>query len=185
MNRQDNTNDKKWLIVYSSITGNTKQIAEAMYNAFEENEADIYSINDVQNFSLDDFANYNNIIVGYWLIRGGPDNKTQDFLTKLHNKTVVLFQTQGAYLNTEHSVTAFAKAAIYLNTSNKILGTFASQGKFNLELLAKHHKTVTKEQQERWEIAKNHPNEEDFQRAKDFIKAMKAKLIMIQKFAKK
>ena len=27
---------KKWLIVYSSVTGNTKQIAEAIYDGFGE-----------------------------------------------------------------------------------------------------------------------------------------------------
>ena len=37
---------KKWLIVYSSVTGNTKQIAEAIYDGFGEDMADIFAIRD-------------------------------------------------------------------------------------------------------------------------------------------
>ena len=93
---------KKWLIVYSSVTGNTKQIAEAIYDGFGENVADIFAIRD--EFNLED---YDNIAVGYWLTRGEPDKMVQELLKKLNNKTVILFQTQGAELNSEHSITAF------------------------------------------------------------------------------
>lgn len=121
---------KKWLIVYSSVTGNTKQIAEAIYNGFGEDMADIFAIRD--KFNLED---YDNIAVGYWLTRGEPDKMVQELLKKLNNKTVILFQTQGAELNSEHSITAFARAASYLGENCKVLGTFASQGKINPAML--------------------------------------------------
>ena len=104
---------KKWLIVYSSVTGNTKQIAEAIYDGFGENVADIFAIRD--EFNLED---YDNIAVGYWLTRGEPDKMVQELLKKLNNKTVILFQTQGAELNSEHSITAFARAASYLSSKH-------------------------------------------------------------------
>lgn len=56
-------------------------------------------------------------------------------IEKLNNKTVILFQTQGAELNSEHSITAFARAASYLGENCKVLGTFASQGKINPAML--------------------------------------------------
>ena len=46
---------KKWLIVYSSVTGNTKQIAEAIYDGFGEDMADIFAIRD--EFNLEDYDN--------------------------------------------------------------------------------------------------------------------------------
>ena len=57
----------KWLIIYSSITGNTKLIAEKMREAV--GEADIF---DVKNAPAD-FSNYEVVALGYWLKRGGPD----------------------------------------------------------------------------------------------------------------
>ena len=123
---------KKWLIVYSSVTGNTKQIAEAIYDGFGEDMANIFAIRD--EFNLED---YDNIAVGYWLTRGEPDKMVQELLKKLNNKTVILFQTQGAELNSEHSITAFARAASYLGENCKVLGTFASQGKINPAMLIK------------------------------------------------
>ena len=44
---------KKWLIVYSSVTGNTKQIAEAIYDGFGEDMANIFAIRD--EFNLEDY----------------------------------------------------------------------------------------------------------------------------------
>ena len=121
---------KKWLIVYSSVTGNTKQIAEAIYDGFGENVADIFAIRDEFNFE-----DYDNIAVGYWLTRGEPDKMVQELLKKLNNKTVILFQTQGAELNSEHSITAFARAASYLGENCKVLGTFASQAKMLIKMI--------------------------------------------------
>lgn len=175
---------KKWLIVYSSVTGNTKQIAEAIYNGFNEGEADIYAVKD--DFNL---ADYDNIAVGYWLTRGEPDKMVQGLLSKLNNKTVVLFQTQGTELNSEHSITAFARAASYLGDNCKVLGTFASQGKINPAMLEMRKMAgkdnphaATPENIKRWEQASMHPNEEDFSRAKDFVKAMKRKIALREKY---
>lgn len=175
---------KKWLIVYSSVTGNTKQIAEAIYNGFNEGEADIYAVKD--NFNL---ADYDNIAVGYWLTRGEPDKKVQELLAKLNNKTVILFQTQGAELNSEHSITAFARAASYLGDNCKVLGTFASQGKINPVMLERRKNAdkndphaATPRNLERWQKASMHPNEEDFSRARAFVEAMKRKISLRGKY---
>lgn len=175
---------KKWLIVYSSVTGNTKQIAEAIYDGFGENVADIFAIRD--EFNLED---YDNIAVGYWLTHGEPDKMVQELLKKLNNKTVILFQTQGAELNSEHSITAFARAASYLGENCKVLGTFASQGKINPAMLERRKNAdkndphaATPRNLERWQKASIHPNEEDFSRAKEFVKSMQRKIALREKY---
>lgn len=175
---------KKWLIIYSSVTGNTKQIAKAIYEGFGENIADIFAIQD--EFKLE---NYNNVAVGYWLTRGEPDKMVQELLKKLNNKIVILFQTQGAELNSEHSITAFARAASYLGDNCKVLGTFASQGKINPAILEKRKNidknnphAPTPRNLERWQKASIHPNEEDISRAKDFVKSMQRKIALREKY---
>lgn len=178
---------KKWLIVYSSVTGNTKKIATAIYNSFGKNEADIYAVQD--EFNIDA---YDNIAIGYWLTRGGPDKSIQDLLAKLQHKTVILFQTQGAELNSEHSITAFARAASYLGSNCRVLGTFASQGKINPAMLARRRSSdpsdphaATERNIKRWEKASHHPNDEDFARAQEFVTAMKHKLDLRAKYLAK
>ena len=181
---------QKWLIVYSSVTGNTKQIAKAMYSAFAENEADIFSIKDVDKIVLDD---YDYIAVGYWLTRGAPDRAVQQLLSEISGKTVVLFQTHGAEIGSEHAVTAFARAASRLGNDCDVLGTFSSQGKINPALLARRQNSADKNDphaanernRKRWENAAKHPDENDLQRAKDFISAMKHKLTLREKYIKR
>lgn len=179
----------KWLIVYSSATGNTQKIAQAIYAGFAEGEADIYNIKESDKFNLDD---YDNIAVGYWLTRGGPDKSIQDLLSKLHNKQVALFQTHGTEIGSEHCFTAFARAATYLPSDNLVLATFTCQGKINPALLAKRFNgdkndphTATERNKARWASAAAHPNAEDFQRAKDFVGAIKHKLALRQKYLHK
>ena len=180
----------KWLIVYSSLTGNTKQIAEAMYTTFTNGEADIFSIKEIDKINLDD---YDYIAVGYWLTRGAPDKTVQEFLTTIKHKTVMLFQTHGTEPGSEHAVTAFARAAYKLGEDCTILGTFSSQGKINPALLARRQNNTdkndphaaTERNKKRWESAAKHPDENDIQRAKDFIAAMKHKLALREKYLNK
>ena len=115
--------------------------------------------------------------------------ENQPVLGKLNNKTVILFQTQGAELNSEHSITAFARAASYLGENCKVLGTFASQGKINPAMLERRKNAdkndphaATPRNLERWQKASMHPNEEDFSRAKEFVKAMQRKIALREKY---
>lgn len=181
----EQAHNDKWLIVYSSVTGNTQQIAEALQEGFGARNADLFSIKDADSFSADD---YENIAVGYWLTRGAPDAGIQEFLHGLHNKTIILFQTQGSLLGSEHSVTAFARAALHLAPDNTVLGTFASQGKINPALLARRKEdpgnphSANERNKRRWAAAASHPDESDLQRARDFTAAMQHKLELRRKY---
>ena len=73
----------QWQVVYSSVTGNTRQIAEAMAAAVE------VVPESVEEAAVRDGAEI--VAVGYWLWRGGPDPKTAAFLHKLHDVVVILF----------------------------------------------------------------------------------------------
>ena len=66
----------KWKIVVSSVTGNTKKIADAMAEAVGTKAIDLKDASPEK-----DGAEI--VAVGFWLWRGGPDPKTADFLSKL------------------------------------------------------------------------------------------------------
>lgn len=177
---------KKWLMAYSSNTGNTKRVAEAMFAALPEGSL-LKSVKEAP--SADDF---DVVAVGYWVTRGGPDPLTQAFLPTIRNKEVVLFQTLGAEPDSEHATTSLARAAYLVGEECTILGTFSCRGKINPALLARrkdlpkdnpHHPSEANIA--RWSAAAAHPDETDLENAKAFVGAMTRKLLMREAYKQK
>lgn len=76
----------KVLIAYSSRTGNTRRVAEALAKAAPEGSL-LARVEDTP--SADGF---DVVFAGYWLDRGGPDAKAKEFLHSLHGKHIVLLR---------------------------------------------------------------------------------------------
>ena len=164
---------KEWCVIYSSLTGNTKLVAEAMA---EEADADIFSVAEAP----EDLSGYEAVALGYWLRLGAPDPKMLALLPKIEGKDVVFFQTHGTDPGSEHAVTAFARAGYALGADCYIAGTFSCQGKLNPKIVEKRKKEAAaeddphagKKAQARWQRAASHPDAEDLQRAHDFMRVM-------------
>ena len=170
----------KWLIIYSSLTGNTKKIAEKIYES--AGDADIFDIKSAPK----NFSDYEVVALGYWLKRGAPDPLMTELLPKIHDTKVILFQTHGTEKFTEHSITAFARAGYLLGENCKILGTFSCQGKINPALIEKRMKSGENDPHlaniDRWKKAADHPNEEDLQDAANFVETIKRKILILKKY---
>ena len=172
---------RKWAVIYSSTTGNTKAIAEEIAGA---SGGDIFRVQDAPT----DLSVYDVVALGYWLRRGGPDDLMKAYLPKVNDACVILFQTHGADVGSEHAVTSFARAAYLLGADCEILGTFSAQGKLAPALIARRKKSQpddthnSPEAQERWLRAAEHPNEEDRAAARAFVEKMEHKLDLLDKF---
>lgn len=174
----------KWCVIYSSVTGNTKQIAEAIA---EEAGADIFRVQDAP----EDLSAYDIIAVGYWLRLGQPDPMMMPYLPKVKNKLVVLFQTHGTEPTSEHAVTSFARAGHMLGVGCDILGTFGCQGRVNPALLERRAKMrtdpddphQTAENQARRARAAAHPDEQDLADARALVSKMERKKLQREKYA--
>jgi flavodoxin len=161
----------KGLIVYSSLTGNTKKIAEAIYEAIPF-EKEIYS--EDENYDLDQ---YDVIIIGYWLDKGMCNKKIKEIIEKLENKDIVLFGTLGARDKGEYYESIKKKIEAIIPESNKMLGHFLCQGKIDERLTEKYKEMIKespnaehiKEQLKNHYEAASHPDLNDLQMAKDFI----------------
>ena len=164
---------RKWAVIYSSTTGNTKAIAEEITGA---SGGDIFRVQDAPT----DLSAYDVVALGYWLRRGAPDPKMLALLPKIEGKDVVFFQTHGTDPGSEHAVTAFARAGYALGADCYIAGTFSCQGKLNPKIVEKRKKEAAaeddphagKKAQARWQRAANHPDAEDLQRAHGFMRVM-------------
>lgn len=172
----------KWAVIYSSVTGNTRQIAEAI--AAQAGNADIFRVQDAPK----DLAGYDIAAIGYWLRLGQPDPLTLKYLAGVRNARVVFFQTHGTDPTSEHAITSFARAGYHLGTGCEILGTFGCRGKINPVMLEKRKKAGVDDphggakSMERWQLAALHPDAQDLADAREFVGHMEHKLAMRERF---
>ena len=161
---------EKWLIIYTSVTGNTERVAQAMTEAVAAagGMVEVYPLKEAPA----DLSPYTVIAAGYWLRSGGPSDEMAAFLPQIEDKEVILFETHGSLPKSEHAVTAFARAAYLLGKGCRILGTFACQGRINPALLEKRRQSAsddphkpTAASEARWAQAESHPDDADLQAA--------------------
>ena len=172
----------KWAVIYSSITGNTREIAEAIAAEMRlDKEVDVFRIEDAPA----DVSGYEVVALGYWLRRGGPDDLMKAYMPNVKNTKVIFFQTHGTEPTSEHAMTAFARAGNLIGEGNFILGTFGCVGKVSPKLIEKRLQNatanddhVTEEKMRRWERAKTHPDEQDKANARALIARIKKKKIL-------
>lgn len=158
----------KSIVVYSSVTGNTKMVAEAIAEELGAKQ----SLFPVEHAPID--VECDLIAVGFWVNRGNADIKTAKYLEQLKNKNVALFATLGAYPDSQHAIDSIKNAAQFLDESNKVVGSFICQGKVNPKLIERmtemfpkgHSHEINEERRERHKVASTHPDENDLMNAK-------------------
>ncbi len=163
----------KTLITYSSLTGNTKIIAQSIYESYKL--ADFFEINDVKNFN-----DYDLIILGGWIDKGTLNKYVHSRLDEIKNKNVAFFFTLGAFPTSMHAYRCIqAIKQPLLENNNNILGHYHCMGAIDKHYrekmynLPKDHPNYPNEERlKRWAVSDNHPNEEDIYGAKDFICAV-------------
>lgn len=166
-------NERKSLVVYSSLTGNTKKVAEAVQSVIPN--CDIFPVENAPE-NLDD---YYFVSVGYWVDRGLPDAKSKKFIKSLKNMNVALFGTLGAYPDSPHALGCIRDSEAMLKkegSNNNVLGSFLCLGKIDPKLIDYMGKfmgdthPVTPERKERLLQAQTHPDENDLEQVKAVFK---------------
>jgi flavodoxin len=154
----------KALIVYSSLTGNTKKLAEAL-NTLIGGEKTFCPIREAPHP-----AGYDLVAVGYYLMAGKPDPESAAYLAKIGDCQLFLFATHGAAAGSDHALKAMALARS-LAPAARIAGTFDCPGEVNPAFLEKARK---KDPPPPWiedaPGAIGHPNGTDIQRLTDTLK---------------
>ena len=76
----------KKLVIYSTLTGNTKKIAEAIYSVIE-GDKEIMDVKDSMKININD---YDKIALGYWMDKGDADDKMKSFMKNTDMHTFLL-----------------------------------------------------------------------------------------------
>jgi len=149
----------KSLVVYSSQTGNTKKLAETVYE-FLSGEKEIYAVTEAP-----DPTGYDLVALGFWFKGEKPDPNSMEYLPKLAGKSLFLFATHGAPEEYDHVAKGIEQAK-NLAEGAKIIGTFSCQGEVNPKVL-EAVRAKEKEKQPVWieraEEAVGHPDQSDIQ----------------------
>jgi flavodoxin len=153
----------KTLVTYDSRTGNTKHIAEAIFDAVDGEKA-LIPISDGPD--LDDFSL---VFIGFPVHSHSVPYKVETFLKSIPGgKKIALFSTHGTLTGSRLSREAL-EYAVTLASKARVLGTFTCRGKVSfeaLEVLGKspEHTAWT----EMAASARSHPDESDFKDAQAF-----------------
>lgn len=166
----------KKAIVFSSVTGNTKKVAYEILKAMPTTK--IYDLKDGSQGIEEEL-----LFLGYWVDRARPNKEMEVFMEQLKGKHIATFGTLGAYPDSEHAETTLKNVTEIIEKNNILLGNFLCQGKIDpkiTEMFKKsgangpHH--MTEERLKRHQEAAKHPNEKDFEAARNFIREMLGQL---------
>ncbi|MFP3928109.1 MAG: flavodoxin family protein [Desulfobacteraceae bacterium] len=166
----------KALVTYYSETGNTKKVAENIYEALEEVKKDLTPIDETVNP-----GEYDVIFCGFPVHAHSVPPKAASFIKGLpEGSRIALFATHGSLRGGELAVTAFHHA-LTLASKLKVLGTFGCRGKVKPSIIEgmmkkPEHKAWAEEAQS----ATGHPDRHDMEDAAQFAALMIQKARRLQ-----
>jgi len=159
-------------IVYSSITGNTKKVADAIFNSLE-GKAKIFRVKKDE-FNYKDF---DIILIGYWCRRTFMDNDSFELLKTIKGKKIATFGTAGMYPDSTYANKCHEKIQQEIKKENEFIGSFLCQGKISEKRTEERLKIpkgkphyLGEEGLKRHIESRKHPNEEDLNNAVSYFK---------------
>ncbi len=164
----------KILVSYSSRTGNTKAVAEAIAAALGE-QATLASVAEAPDVSAFDC-----VIVGFWIDKGRPNSEALRYIRKLNGKRVAYFFTLGADADSGHANDCVERSNACFE-GNELVGSFLCQGRIS-ESMMKWMKRIptwmphgpSPERLARWERAATHPDADDLANAGEYFRNLLA-----------
>lgn len=153
------------LVAYYSLTGNTKKIAEAIFEALPPPKA-IHPLADVHNLE-----EYDLVFAGFPVQSHSVPHKVEQFLKTIpKGKKLALFSTHGSLTGSRLSREAIEHAVV-VSSQAKLISTFSCRGKVSpqaLEVLSRspEHEAWT----DMAASAGPHPNKHDLAEARAFAR---------------
>ena len=153
----------KACIVYSSCTGNTRKVAEALADT---SGIPCFAVRHAPN--PDDF---DLLALGFWVRKGLPDARAQRYMARVRDKHVFFFGTLGAWPHSEHARRCLVATHELLQAGgNTVMDGFLCQGRVNPQVIAasqrKGRHPMSAERYARLLEAERHPDATDLAAAR-------------------
>ncbi len=164
----------KYAIVYSSQTGNTKMIAEAISKVFTKEECMYFG---EPNYEKTKDADV--IFAGFWTDKGSCSSVLIDYFSQLHNKQIVLFGTCGYGGSEAYYDSILQRVSALIEDDCTYVDGFMCQGKMPIEIRERYEMKMAeapekmKKMIDNFDQASVHPNEDDIRKAFAFAQIIK------------
>lgn len=164
-------------IVYSTRTGNTGRLAEAIKNALPEEDCVYFGAPCPEGGTAD------LVFGGFWTDQGSCSEDLRNFLEELRGKRVFLFGTAGFGGAPEYFLRILDRVSQLLDRSNQITGTFMCQGKMQQAVRSRYEAMLKQkpgdgkilEMISNFDKALTHPDKSDLEQLAEAVKVLTGK----------
>ena len=119
-------------IIFSSLTGNTRQLAETIRVVLPAEDCDYFGAPKAEELHSEI------LYIGFWTDKGNADADTLALLRTLKNKRLFLFGTAGFGVDTAYFDAILARVQAVPDGSNTVIGTYMCQGKMPPSVRARY-----------------------------------------------
>lgn len=162
---------ESYSIVFSSLTGNTKKLADVIHETLPKNECDYFGTIEAQ------VPQSKLLYVGFWTDKGNADHKTLELLSKLKNKKIFLFGTAGFGGSDVYFQKILGQIRQSIDSSNVVVGEYMCQGKMPQSVRDRYMKMKAQPEHsanidaliKNFDRAISHPDEDDLERLRKII----------------
>ena len=153
-------------IVYSSKTGNTKMLADALHQALPADDCLYFGAPDAQALAAE------RIYIGFWTDKGSCDAETAAFLAQLTQQEIFLFGTCGFGGGVAYFEQILARVRDLLPESVQLVGSYLCPGKMPQSVRDRYARIAEEEPAKRshmqkmifnFDCALSHPDASDLQ----------------------
>lgn len=153
-------------IVYSSKTGNTKMLADALHQALPADDCVYFGAPDAQALAAE------RIYIGFWTDKGTCDAETAAFLAQLTQQEIFLFGTCGFGGGVAYFGQILARVRDLLPESVQLVGSYLCPGKMPQSVRDRYVRIAEEEPAKRshmqkmifnFDCALSHPDADDLQ----------------------
>ena len=124
----------QYSILFSSLTGNTKKLADAIHETLPQNDCEYFGAikTPVPSSEL--------LYIGFWTDKGNADNETLTLLSTLKNRRIFLFGTAGFGGSDAYFQRILGNVKSAIDSSNTIVGEYMCQGKMPMAVRERYEK---------------------------------------------
>lgn len=116
---------EKYAILFSSKTGNTRILADAIRAELPEEDCAFFG----EAGSVAEVPEVKTVYLGFWTDKGNADEAALNVLKNLRNKNVFLFGTAGFGVEDAYFQRVLNNVKASIHESNTLVGEFMCQGK--------------------------------------------------------
>lgn len=166
-------------VIYSTLTGNTQKVAEAIYDSIDGDK----HISNIKALELDKLSPRDVLVICYWCSRGTADADTTQLIKELSGFKIITAGTLGTYDDGREAAMMKERVREAVTAGNTYLGGFVCRGKIDPARTEKRRLIpkgqphyLDDEGYKRHLSSRIHPTDKDLKNAQGFVNGILGQL---------